>query len=123
MHIELTFADMTYGANTSTGQIPPNYIDLLENTRNEMTDHIPIGLYHDLIDGINTNEQAGDGDWGTTNTGTINDNVSGLTNAQLFNLLDANTTSPTIFIQRVNSSGIVQFPNTTSGINNLFNSY
>ena len=127
LHIELTFADMTYGTNAwfngSQNITYTSYIQLLEHVKNETQNHIPIGLYYDLIDGINTTEIAGDGDWGTTNTGTINDNVSGLTNAQLFNLLDANTTSPTIFIQRVNSSGIVQFPNTTSGINNLFNSY
>jgi len=122
-HIGMTFADKTYGNNTWFNPSPISYNNRLEHIKNEVTDHIPIGLYHDLIDGTNINEQAGDGTWGNISIGTINDNVSGLTNSQLFTLLDANTNSPAIFIQRVNNSGIIQFPNTTSSVNNLFMSY
>ena len=125
-HIEMTFADKTYGANTwfnSSNSLYHTYIQWLENQRNEKTDHIPIGFYHDLIDGINTSETAGDGYWGNQNTGTIDDNVSGLTNAQLFSLLDNTVTSPAAFVNKLNNSGFITGANTIVDVNDLFNSY
>jgi len=85
--------------------------------------NIPIGYYYDLIDGINTNEVAGDGYWGNSNTTIINDNISGLTNQQLFSLFDNTVTSPTIFTTRLINSGYINGTNTTTDVNNLFNSY
>jgi len=122
-HVARSFAHFKYGNNNSLTNYP-TYIEFLEKQRDESFNHIPIGLYYDLTDGINISETSFDGAW--ANTGTvfsINDNVSGLTNAQLFNLLDANSISPSVFIQRLNNSGIVQPPNSVSDINNLFNSY
>jgi hypothetical protein len=121
-HIGKTFADKTYGANVSFTTYL-NYIYWLEHQRNEETNHIPIGFYHDLIDGINTSETAGDGYWGQTNQGTINDNVSGLTNAQLFSLLNSNITTPLDFKNALNNSSFINGSNTTQKVNNLFNSY
>jgi hypothetical protein len=121
-HLARSFADLKYGTNVSISSYS-SYKRWLEHQRNEKTNHIPIGLYHDLIDGINTTEQAGDGYWGNYNIGTVNDNVIGLSNAQLFNLLNTSTTSPSSFIQKVKTSGIIQSPNTTNDVDNLFNSY
>ncbi len=121
-HIGRTFADKTYGANVSISSYL-TYIKWLEHQRNEVTDHIPIGFYHDLIDGININEIAGDGYWGQTNPGTIIDNISGLTNAQLFSLLNSNISSLLDFKNALNNSGYITGSNTTQKVNNLFNSY
>ena len=121
-HIGMTFADRTYGTNTWF-TFYPDYLTMLENRRNEVTNHIPTGYYHDLIDGINTNETAGDGFWGNQNQGTIVDNVQGLTNAQLFSLLNANVTSPSDFTNALINAGFVTGSNATQNINNLFNSY
>ncbi len=121
-HIGRTFADKTYG-NDPWFSIYQNYDEYLEHQRNEISNHIPIGYYHDLIDGINTTEQAGDGYWGNVNPGTINDNISGLTNQQLFSLFDNTVTSPTIYTTKLINSGYINGSNTTTGINNLFNSY
>jgi len=56
-HIGRTIAHETYGSNISSLTYS-NYNNWLEHQRNEITNHIPIGYYHDLIDGININEQA-----------------------------------------------------------------
>ncbi len=126
-HIELTFADMTYGNNAwfngSQNITYTSYIQLLEHVKNKTQNHIPIGLYYDLIDGINTTEIAGDGDWGQTNQGIIDDNVSGLTNAQLFSLLDNTTISPAIFVNKLNNSGFITGSNTIQDVNDLYNSF
>ncbi len=123
-HIGMTFADKTYGNNAWFHSSAINgYSQLLEEIRNEETNHIPIGFYHDLIDGINTSETAGDGFWGTNNPGTIDDNVSGLTNAQLFSLFDNTVTSPAIFVNKLNNSGFITGSNTVVDVNDLFNSY
>jgi len=121
-HVALTFSDITYGGNPSFITYP-DYVTLQEHRRNEAANHIPRGLYYDLIDGINITEMAGDGFWGTDNLGTIDDNVSGLTNAQLFSLLDNTVTSPTIFVNRLNNSGFITGSNTVQDVNDLFNSY
>ncbi len=121
-HIGMTFADKTYPTDPLTS-INGTYIDRLERTWNESTNHIPIGFYNDLIDGINTSETAGDGYWGNQNTGTIDDNVSGLTNAQLFSLFDNTVTSPTAFVNKLNNSSFISGSNTIVDVNDLFNSY
>ena len=85
------------------------YIEWLEHQRNEKTNHIPIGFYHDLIDGINTNENAYDGYWANKAFGTIVDTIQGLTNAQLFSLLNSNitSTSPLDFKNALNNSAYI----------------
>jgi hypothetical protein len=112
-HIGLSYADRTYGGN---GII--NYADRLERRRNESLNHIPIGLYNDLIDNSPDILSACDADGNSC--GVINDQVSGLTNAILFNLLDGATTSPQIFINRLNSGSS---PTLQNQINTLFADY
>ncbi len=112
----------TYGANLSITTYS-TYIEWLEHQRNEETNHIPTGFYHDLIDGININEIAYDGYWADKASGTIVDNIQGLTNAQLFSLLNSNITSPLDFKNALNNSGYISGSNTTQKVTNLFNSY
>lgn len=121
-HIGWSFAHMTYGTNVSM-QTFANYQIYLENQRNEETNHIPIGYYYDLIDGVNITEIANDFDDLGGVSGTIVDEVSGFTNAQLFSLLTSSTTSPVVYNASLISSGFIQSPNTTQGANALFISY
>lgn len=89
-HIALTYTDRTYG---SYGIM--DYLIKLEETRNETTDHIPIGFYHDLFDYVPDVVDACDSE--TYICGPINDQVNGFTNAQMFGLLDNSIKSPAAF--------------------------
>ncbi len=121
-HIGRSFAHKTYGANNSIPNYS-SYIAYLEYQRNEETNHIPTGFYHDLIDGININEIAYDGYWADKASGTIIDNIQGLTNAQLFSLLNSNITSPLDFKNALINSGYLTGANTPQKVNYLFSSY
>ncbi len=111
-HIGLIYTDRTYGTTSI------NYEQILETRRNESLNHIPIGLYNDLID--NSPDIVNACDANGNSCGVINDQVSGLTNAILFNLLDGTTTSPQIFINRLNSASS---PALQNQINTLFADY
>jgi len=108
-HIALTYADREYPTNGLTSFIG-TYVGLLELTVNESLNHIPIGLYHDLIDnGIEP-----------TATG-VNDAVTGFTNSQMFSALVADT--PEGFIQNMIDEYLNTTSNTEAQVNDLFNSY
>jgi len=49
--------------------------------------------------------------------------ISGLTNQQLFSLLNNGITSPSAFTNALISSGYLTGSNTPQKVNNLFNSY
>ncbi len=49
--------------------------------------------------------------------------ISGLTNQQLFSLLDASVTSPSLFNTKLKNSGYLTGSNTNQKLDNLFNSY
>lgn len=117
-HVGLEFAHKTY-RNTSTSFVNGDtYLDRVEVWRNESANHVPIGYYHDLIDGINLNEPVDDQDGPPT---FIVDNVQGFTNAYMFSLLDNSTDSPQDFTNRVITTNPTA--NTIQQINDLFNSY
>ena len=121
-HIGKTIAHETYGLNNSLNS-HPDYLIYLEKQRNEELNHIPTGYYQDLIDPIKIGEIAHDGYWANGTIGSINDNVSGLSNNQLFSLLNSNIKSPSDFNTALINSGFIQAPNTQVDITNLFNSY
>ena len=126
-HIARTIAHETYGLNNSI-DISSNpsvntYITWLEKQKNEVTNHIPIGYYYDLQDGVNITETATDKDWLNGNSDIIIDGVSGLSNNQLFSLLNSNIKSPSDFNTALINSGFIQAPNNQVDITNLFNSY
>jgi len=125
-HIGRSFAHLTYGVNNnvSTNDVSVlTYMNWLEKQRNETADHIPIGYYHDLIDNVNQIETAKDGDMLYGSAYSINDEISGLTNHQLFSLLDANVTSPVILTTKIKNSNYLTGQNTNQKLDNLFNSY
>lgn len=109
---------MTYEARTYGGAI----LNDLERTRNESLDHIPIGVYYDLIDNVNDPNLACDRpENGVSGAcGLINDAASGFTNSQMFNILDGNTRSPVTFRNRLITGSP---PALITAVNNLFNSY
>jgi len=49
--------------------------------------------------------------------------ISGLTNQQLFSLLDASVTSVNLFKQRLINTQLSNTSNSINDLNNLFNSY
>lgn len=113
-HIGLTFANQTYGVNTSS----VNFLQRLETTRNEEPDHIPIGFYHDLMDNIPDSVPACDENGG--GCGMITDAASGFTNSQMFSKLTSATLSPLFFKTFLLQGTSIT---TQTQVNNLFNSY
>ena len=118
-HIGMTFADMTYPmiGQPSIGVL---YITRLEETWNEEPNHIPIGLYHDLID--SGAEPISNNVFGTGST-VVNDNVSGFTNHQMFQCLNSSTTSINDFRTVLINNYLSSTTNSQTDVNNLFLSY
>ncbi len=94
-HIGRTFTDKTYGLNNTIGIAGiSSYEEWLEKQRNESDNHhIPIGYYHDLIDGVDLTEVANDFSDLSDSDEIIVDGISGITNQQMFSLLNPNITS------------------------------
>lgn len=102
-----------------------------EQIKNEIDNHIPIGLYHDLSDNVGDAVNSCDEPrlnaagtaliWGPCNP--IDDNVSGITNRQMFQQLLTNVISPQDFISRINNIVIPNTSNTIQDVNDLFISY
>jgi len=119
-HIGMSFTQKSYplSGDASIGNI--TYIEYLEKTWNEFDNHIPIGIYLDLIDNgiepISYNRR-------NISSTTVLDNVSGFTNQQMFNCLNSNTINPSIFKQQLINNYINNTSNTTNDVNDLFNSY
>jgi hypothetical protein len=98
-----------------------DFLKVLEELRNETENHIPIGVYYDLLD---TNQGSPfefvcDED-NPGNCGTIVDRVAGFTNAQMFSKLNASVNSVDDFKQQIS---LGQPAATLSNIQTLFDSY
>ncbi len=94
--------------------------DQLERTRNYDNNHIPIGLYHDLIDmGVEPPSFDIVGDW----VGIINDDTRGFTIAQLFSCLTSNIVNVPLYQNCIITQRLQNAPNTARQVNNLFNNY
>jgi len=121
-HIGASYNDRTYGLNET---LPlTSYQEYLEEVRNEELNHIPIGYYNDLIDGINLNEIACEDPWPPVNDcGIIVDGVEGFTNTQMFSVLDASVRSPADFTNDLILNHLGATPNTTQQVLDLFDSY
>lgn len=118
-HIALSFAEMKYPTWDVTS-INGTYIDLLDETWNEMPNHIPIGLYLDLIDeGWEPTSWNDDGSGSTT----VTDNVFGFTNQQMFDCLNQNTLDINNFRIQLLNNYLNSTSNTQNNVNNLFISY
>lgn len=111
------YTDREFGGNFSGVR---SWLDRLDRWRNHRPNHVPIGLHLDLLD--NAEPPISDDRFGG-GSGAVIDNVMGLTNGQLFSVLDAATDDPQVYRQRIINdllpgSGIV-----VGDVNALFNSY
>ncbi|MEQ8706943.1 MAG: hypothetical protein RIC19_23625, partial [Phaeodactylibacter sp.] len=88
-HLEHVYTDRAYtGFPASIGE---PWLDRLDGWRNHRPNHVPIGLHLDLLD--NAEPAISDDRFGG-GSGAVIDNVTGLTNGQLFSVLDAATDDP-----------------------------
>ncbi len=124
----LHYTHRTYG---NTNSVPRNWEINLEQTWNEVANHVPVGLHHDLIDdgeplfftdpntGIDfsaCNQIAG----GCT---FVDDRVNGFTNAQLFQSLTRQIITVDQYRQRLLNSQLSNTSNSIEQLNALFGSY
>lgn len=119
-HIGMSYAHRSYPLVTQTS-IGITWERWLEETWNETTNHIPIGLYHDLADNSNDVNQACDQDG--NGCAIIDDQVRGFTNQQMFSCLTNDITDPDAFIVRLIANHLAATPNTAIQVNNLFSQY
>ncbi|GJM35675.1 MAG: hypothetical protein DHS20C18_46760 [Saprospiraceae bacterium] len=119
------YVDRTYGGNFSGIR---SWEDQLERTWNESQNHIPVGLYHDLVDvgessfisgGISVTA-CNQADSGCT---TIADQVSGFSNVQMFSCLTPLTFTIEQFRDCLITNHLGSTSNTAAQVNTLFNSY
>ncbi|MCC7025849.1 MAG: hypothetical protein IT265_02760 [Saprospiraceae bacterium] len=95
-HVGYTFTHMTYPGDNNSFR-GADWEENLERLRfNAPNNLIPIGIYHDMKDGVNPNELAFDEC--VCGEGPINDQISGFNEAQMFQLLDGTTVSPNHFL-------------------------
>lgn len=96
----------------------------LETTRNDTTNHIPIGLHHDLVDVANVLDANACDRTIPPQCGLIVDNVSGFSNGQLLSVLTPQVSNIELYRDRIVDVLLPAVPgNTAQGIDDLFNSY
>ncbi len=125
-HIGDTYVDRTYLLNHSNTTNPAlinsrRWINLLERDRLD-NGHVPVAIFHDLIDD-NSNAITGSSENSlVTNDGnTSGGGVTGYSNNTLFNEFDPSTINPVVYREKLKSilpSGI-----TTANIDSLFSDY
>ena len=112
------YVDRTYGEVNSIFE--PTWEDRLEKTWNESTNHIPVGLYHDLVDDgiepLSCNQRGS----GCTN---VTDQVIGFSNAQMYSCLIPTTFTVEQFQSLLINNYLSSTGNTADHVNDLFNSY
>lgn len=125
-HIGDTYTDRIYELNHSNainpGQTNTNrWINLLERDLFD-AGHVPVAIFHDLIDDNSSSIVGSTENNAVTNDGnTIAGGVTGYTNAIMFSVLTSSTTNPTILreeLKTVLPSGV-----TTANIDALFSDY
>jgi hypothetical protein len=123
-HIAWTYVHRKYQGSTSIGV---TWGFRLETTRNHAPNHIPIGLYHDLIDDANNldlnvcdrNGPASPPACG----GVVADEVRGFTNGQLFSILLPIVVDIEAYRLLLVNQLLGNTPNTLQQVNGLFDSY
>lgn len=124
-YIGQLYADRTYGGSNS---IPNDWLITLERTRDETISHVPVGLYHDLVDiGEPTYISGGATVSACNQDGTgciiIPDAVSGFTNAQMFSCLTSGTFTVNDFRGCLITNHLPSTGNTAAAVLTLFGSY
>lgn len=108
------YVHRTYNNATSLGE---TWLQRLEETWNENPNHIPIGLYHDLMDiGTEPTSYNQDSPYAST---TVVDNVSGFTIPQMFASLAGNQS----FSYNLINNYLSSTSNTQAQVTALFQSY
>ncbi len=118
-HVGHVFADEKYEITLETS-INGTWLQLLDKTWNESPDHIPIGLYLDLID---TGAETNSFNQTSPESTMVVDNVSGFTNEQLFSSLTLSTITVDQFRIKLINNHLNSTGNTIQQLNDLFNSY
>ncbi len=116
------YAHRTYGGDHSLNFIA-SWLELLEQSRNESLNHIPVGYYNDLSDGIDLNEEVGDTFRANRNRGSLRDAVEGFTYAQMFQCLTDLTLNPGIFTDKLIHDFLNTTNNTEADVRALFDEY
>ena len=121
-HIGWTYTHDRYGVNNSLLGI--TWETRLEEIRNRILNHVPIGIYHDLKDGMNGMMNACDrlSSPPTPRCGPIVDNVSNFTDAQMLSLLQSNVETVDEYLTLL-STFITTTGNNQADYDDLLNSY
>ncbi len=106
-HAEYTIAHREY-----SDIMDDYYLERLERSYNEKTNHVPEGLYYDLIDNNTIGKELD----------FVNVNVEGFEDYQIFNQLKSSVKSPAEFIEEFKNNEVAD-PQVKTAIDNLFNSY
>lgn len=118
-YIAHDYAHRTYGDDNSVFE---NWDDRIDRTWNEVENHTPIGLHHDLVDiGEPPTSCLQEDD--TVCTSDIEDDVSGFNNQQLFSCLTVSTTTVEDYRDCLLDNYLGITNNTQVAMDNLFNSY
>jgi hypothetical protein len=116
-HLEHVYTDRAYGVNFSGAF---SWLDRLDRWRNDSPNHVPIGIHLDLFDNMEpplSFDREGGGSC------LVVDNVTGLTNGQLFSVLDAATDDPQVYRQRIINDLLPGSGIAVGDVDALFNSY
>ena len=121
----LQYTRRTYGTDNS---VPNNWEVILERTWNEVPNHIPIGLHHDLIDIGEPTFRVNRVTVSACNLRSpgwtlIDDRVDGFSNSQLFQSLGRSVTTVQQYRQQLISNYLGSTTNTLEELNALFSSY
>ena len=119
------YVHRTYRSDNS---VQNNWEVNLEQTWNEVPNHIPIGLHHDLIDegedtfrvGGLTVSACNQLSFGCT---LVDDRVNGFSNSQLFQSLSQSVTTVQQYRQQLISNHLSNTTNTLEELTALFSSY
>lgn len=114
----LDYAHRTYGPNKYGSY---SFATDAEATWNESSNHIPIGLHWDLNDAAGSEPTS----WNQDGSGStiVIDNVSGFSNTLMFNFLGSSTNNINDYKNDLTNNHLNSTPNTSTQVNQLFNSY
>lgn len=115
----MTYAHRQYPSNSY--HTYGTWLDKLEHTWNEKTNHIPIGLLHDLIDGRGLEQPSRNLDF--SGWATINDQVEGFTIQQLYQALQPQILNMQNYKQELENSSLPSTSNTQAQFDDLFSQY
>jgi len=136
-HIGIEYANQKYppDLNNDRSTLVDGTVDWMEyheRIRNETDNHIPIGIYHDLTDNVHDILQGCDKptELNSTQTayiwtecGSIDDDISGITNAQIFSQLTNQVSTIEIFYDNVLNNILPGSGNSPEDLNDLIESY